>query len=82
VLLLLRALVWCDANRPKAIMAAHGVPTLDNHGPIVAKCGPVPTASCFNQHGCFCPHCAEDGYQWLSETVISPALRKMLGSQK
>jgi hypothetical protein len=65
-------------NAAAAIMAKHGVPTVDNHSPIIAKCGAVPTSVCFGVHGCFCPHCNGDAYAWLSTSVIAPALRKLL----
>lgn len=67
-------------NQASAIMQKHGIPTLDNHSPIVQKCGAVPTSSCFSAHNCFCPHCSGAGYSWLAENVIAPELRKMLNS--
>ena len=60
-----------------AIMAAAGVPVVDQHAPIVAKCGAAPTASCFGLAGCWSPHCPP-GYEWLAETVIAPAIRAAL----
>jgi hypothetical protein len=63
-----------------AIMQSLGVPTVDLYSAIVAKCGPVPTASCFGLAGCFCPHCNSEGYQWLAEQVIAPAIRAALAA--
>lgn len=62
------------------IMADAGLPTVDLHAAVVEKCGPVPTQSCFNMTGCFCPHCSNDGYQWLAQTTIAPAIRSLLMS--
>jgi len=60
-----------------AIMGAYGIPVVDAHTPIIEKCGAVPTQSCFGETGCFCPHCPP-GYEWLSQTVIAPAIRAAL----
>jgi hypothetical protein len=60
-----------------AIMAAAGVPVVDQHAPIVAKCGAAPTAACFGLTGCWSPHCPP-GYGWLAETVIAPPIRAAL----
>ena len=71
-------------KKAAAIMASAGVPTVDLHRAITEKCGPVPTASCFNSTGCFCPHCniggqgAGPGYDWLATSTIIPALTKLL----
>lgn len=72
-----------QANNQKAasIMARHGISTVDLHTPIVEQCGPAPQASCFNQTGCFCPHCPMNdgvGYEWLAKHVVVPAIRKLL----
>eukprot|EP00047_Mylnosiga_fluctuans_P012626 m.27128 g.27128 ORF g.27128 m.27128 type:complete len:313 (-) comp4382_c0_seq2:49-987(-) len=61
-----------------AFMASVGIPTINLHDAVVAKCGPVPQASCFGEAGCFCPHCVPAGYQWLAESTIVPALRALL----
>ena len=61
-----------------AIMAAEGVETVDMYAAVVEKCGPVPQATCFNQSGCFCPHCPGNGSDWLATTVIAPAIRSAL----
>ena len=61
----------------QAIMDGAGIPTVDMHAPIIAKCGPVPQASCFNQTGCWSPHCPP-GYAWLANSTIAPAIRKAL----
>ena len=58
-------------------MAANGVPVVDTHTPIIAKCGAAPTAECFGLKGCWCPHCPP-GYNWLASTVIAPAIRAAL----
>ena len=60
-----------------AIMAAAGIPIVDQHAPIVAKCGAAPTAACFGLTGCWSPHCPP-GYEWLASTVIAPAIRALL----
>jgi hypothetical protein len=59
------------------IMASAGIPTVDLHTPIIDKCGPVPQARCFNETGCWSPHCPP-GYSWLAETYIIPAIRAAL----
>jgi acyl-CoA thioesterase-1 len=60
-----------------AIMAANNITVVDQHTPIVEKCGAAPTEKCFGLTGCFCPHCPP-GYAWLAQTVIAPAIRKAL----
>ena len=40
-----------------AIMARLAVATVDLHGPITSQCGAVPQTSCWNQTGCWSPHC-------------------------
>ena len=60
------------------IMDSFGVPTLDMHAPIIAKCGAVPQASCFGEKGCWSPHCIGAGYEWLANSTIAPAIRKFL----
>ena len=77
----------------RGIMASLGIPTVDLQTAIVDKCVPLdggvrrlPVNSCFNISRCFCPHCPNSlarpspGYEWLAETVIVPALRKVLGT--
>lgn len=61
------------------IMAARGVPVVDLHTPIIQKCGAVPTAQCFGESGCWCPHCPP-GYNWLATNYIAPAIRAALTS--
>lgn len=73
-----------------AVMAQHNVPTVNLHDAIVGKCGAVPQNSCFNQTGCFCPHCPGlwnetihqynpgPGYLWVAASTIVPALTKLL----
>lgn len=63
----------------KTAMAAAGVPTLDLHSAVVAKCGAVPQASCFGIKDCFNPHCGAAGYYWLADSVIAPAMKQQLG---
>jgi hypothetical protein len=63
------------------VMATYGIPTVDMHAPIIRQCGRSPQPACFNQTGCFCPHCpmAEGvGYEWLAEHVVVPAIRERL----
>jgi hypothetical protein len=69
-----------DTLNPAArlIMEDYGVPTVDLYQAVTSKCGAVPQASCFNTTGCFCPHCSSDGYTFLAETVIAPAIRAAL----
>ena len=54
---------------PAAVISAYDA--------IVGKCGPVPVQSCFGQGGCFCPHCP-NGYQWVVENVMAPAVLQLL----
>ena len=61
-----------------AIMKSLGVPTIDLHAAIVAKCGPAPITDCFGVQDCFCPHCPGAGYQYLANSTIAPALRALL----
>ena len=73
-----------------AVMTQFKVPIVNLHDAIVGKCGEVPQQSCFNQSGCFCPHCPGlwnetihrynpgPGYIWLAKSVIAPALTKLL----
>ena len=72
----------CELNRRAAmVMEQAKVPTINMHDAITNKCGAAPQATCFNQSGCFSPHCGGDGgvgYQWLAETTIVPALTKLL----
>ena len=60
------------------IMADAGIPTLDMHAAITAKCGAAPQKQCFGETGCFSPHCVPAGYEWLANTTIAPAIRKAL----
>ena len=60
------------------IMYEFGVPTVDMHAPIIAKCGPVPQDACFGEKGCWSPHCVSAGYEWLANSTIAPAIRKFL----
>ena len=39
------------------IMQRHNVPMVDLHAPIIKQCGAVPQATCWNQTGCWSPHC-------------------------
>lgn len=64
-------------NGAKQIMEQYSIPTVDLHEAVVNQCGPAPQASCFNQTGCFCPHCAPIGYEFLA-SVISPVIRNTL----
>lgn len=59
------------------LMAAEGIPTVDLHSAITTKCGPVPTAACFGETGCYCPHCPP-GYSWLANSTISPVIQALL----
>merc|ERR1712159_401754 len=59
------------------VMADNDIPTVDLYHAITNKCGPVPQATCFGLKGCYCPHCPP-GYEWLANSTISPAIRKLL----
>jgi hypothetical protein len=63
-----------------AVMRGLGVPTVDLYVAVTEKCGAVPQASCFGLAGCFCPHCNADGYAFLADTVIAPAIRAALAA--
>lgn len=65
-------------SQAAAIMAKHGIETVDLHAAIVGKCGPAPQAECFGEKECFCPHCINAGYQWLANSTIAPAISKLL----
>ena len=64
---------WADE-----IMATAGIPVLSTYEAVITKCGKAPQTSCFNETGCWCPHCTDTGYQYLANTVVSPGLRAML----
>ena len=71
--------IQADLNKQAVeIMKTAGIPTVDLYKAITTKCGPVPTATCFGQKGCFCPHCTGAGYEWLANSTIVPALEAML----
>ena len=61
-----------------AIMAKYSIPTVDMHAPIVNKCGAPPQMACLGQKNCFCPHCPGVGYEFIANTTITPAIRKLL----
>lgn len=61
-----------------SIMEGNSVPVVDNHAAIIAACGFSPNTDCLGFGGCWCPHCANGGYQWLANTTIAPAIRKLL----
>lgn len=65
-------------RRAAAIMSAVGVPTVDLHAAIVAKCGHAPVATCFDHADCFSPHCGAAGYEWLANSTIAPAIAKLM----
>eukprot|EP00729_Bicosta_minor_P001691 gene1691-34605_t len=69
-----------ELNRRAAIvMSSASIPTINLHDAVIAKCGPVPQSHCFNASNCFSPHCAEVGYEWLANSTIVPAFKKILG---
>lgn len=70
--------VVANNNNARDIMVKLGIPTISLHDAVVAKCGPAPQASCFNETGCFCPHCVPAGYEWLAQSTIAPAIRGLL----
>ena len=78
----LDAVVTRNNAAAAAIMAEHGVPTVDLHAAIVGQCGAPPNPTCFNHSQCFCPHCPGVGYQFLAEHVLVPAIRKLLPARR
>lgn len=72
------AVITQKLNSVAASIAVNlGIWVVDAHSPIVTKCGAAPVQQCFGEKGCFCPHCPP-AYQWLSDTVIAPAIRAIL----
>jgi hypothetical protein len=68
-------------NQAAAIMARHDIPVINLHDAITGECGAAPNASCFGEPHCFCPHCSPGngvGYEYLANTIIVPALTKLL----
>jgi hypothetical protein len=68
-------------NQASAIMLKYNIPTINLHDAVVSQCGEPPQKKCFNQTGCFCPHCGASpspGYTFLAEKVIVPALTSLL----
>ena len=65
-------------NQADAIMATAGIPVLQTYEAVIQECGPAPQASCFGENGCWCPHCNDAGYEWLSRTVVTPAIRALI----
>lgn len=62
----------------RAVMSAHAVPVVDVHAAIIRACGFAPNTTCLGFSGCWCPHCANGGYEWLANTTIAPAIRECL----
>ena len=67
----------------RVVMAAAGVPVLDPYDAIRVKCGGTPpTSGCPSMpawgNTCWCPHCSSDGYEWLTTSLLAPAIRAML----
>lgn len=64
-----------------------GIPTVNLQSAIIDKCGAAPQQSCFGISHCFCPHCPNSlarpspGYEWLAETTIAPAMKKVLSGR-
>ena len=51
-------------NQAAAIMAKYSIPTINLRKAIIGQCGNPPAKldthfKCFNQSGCFCPHCPQ-----------------------
>ena len=68
-------------NQAKLIMEKYEIPTINLHDAVVNECGEPPQHNCFNQTGCFCPHCSSEnspGYTFLTERVIVPAIVGLL----
>ena len=65
----------------RTIMSKHGVATVDMHAPVVQTCGQASgnrKQGCFGDSRCWDPHCSQEGYMWLANTVIAPAIRAAL----
>jgi len=73
----INAVILSHNEAAREIMSNFDIPVVDLHAPIVEKCGSVPQKSCMGQVGCWSPHCPS-GYAWLSNSTISPAIRKFL----
>lgn len=65
-------------EQAKDIMAKHHIPTVDLYAAITGECGAVPQPECFGRKGCFCPHCPGEGYKWLANATLVPAIAKLL----
>ena len=66
-----------------AIMAAAGIPTLDPYTAIRTKCGGTPpTKGCEAEPAwgadCWCPHCPNGGYPWLTNSTLAAPIRALL----
>eukprot|EP00935_MAST-01C_sp_MAST-1C-sp1_P001878 g1878.t1 len=68
---------WLN-EQAKQIMQKLGVQTVDMYGAVIGRCGKAPQQSCFGAKGCFCPHCASAGYEWLANSTIVPAIEEAL----
>jgi hypothetical protein len=63
----------------KQAMDRLGIPTVDMHAAIIAKCGTPPQKQCFGINGCFNPHC-ETALTKLAEGYASAEfIRSVLG---
>lgn len=69
---------WLNVQA-RSIMRKRGIPMIDLHAAVVGGCGSAPQAECFGIKECFCPHCADSGYNWLANNTIVPALAQLLG---
>ena len=84
----MRAICCCGQFAIHVLQAQYGIPTINLHDAIVGQCGqapatPDPHFQCFNQSGCFCPHCSQAngvGYEYLAANLIGPALTKLLSA--
>ena len=65
-------------NIASDVMQGAGIPVLSTYAAVVAKCGAAPQATCFGNAGCWCPHCSDEGYEWLAGAIVSPSLRALL----
>ena len=78
----------CDADldatvralnaQAQALMDASDVPTVDLHAAVVAACGAPPQTECLGEAGGGCPHYSSDGYAYIANTTVAPAIRAAL----
>ena len=65
-------------DQAKALMDASNIDTVDLHAAVVAACGPSPQTTCLGEDGGGCPHYSPDGYAYIANTTVAPAIRAAL----